>query len=437
MYQPSPTGVPVDPIISRLRPRTVAEVLDHAFRLYRKNFVTFISILAVVHIPIQLITVASTLFFVGDLGRIQEEASSGSFSTRNTSGLFAFLGAFYVVVLGVALLGGLVQKLSEGALTAGVADSHLDKPVTFGTAYRQMLQRIGPLLGLILLQTLITFAVFIPFILLILFGIGFSFSDNTAGAGGGLICFGCILMPLALIGLLYLTIRLTVTTPSLIIEKLGPVEAIRRSWGLIQNFWWRTLALQAILFILGYIVQIGPGALVSGLVSAFAPRDFVLQQVASGFVTTFTTLLFLPIQLISITLYYFDLRVRKEGYDLETALSQRYAAPPNPAYGGAYGGGYDSAYGSGYSGYGQYGETQPTGGSGYNQPANAYGQTQPTNYGPPQLGAAEPQSPYSAYGSYLPGDLQSGQAETPEPTTSDDSPPETPRQPQPDSPEQS
>jgi hypothetical protein len=182
--------------------------------------------------------------------------------------------------------------------------------------------------------------------------------------------------------------------------------------------------------ILGWVVQAGPGAVVQGIVSLFAPRDLILQQVVSGFVTTVTTLLFLPIQLIAITLYYFDLRVRKEGYDLETALSQRYATPPPPTGYGAYGG------------YGGYGQTQPVGGYTQPQPAGDYyqpqpGQTQPTGgYGPPQLGT-EPQGQYSGYGAYMKPEQASQETnygdytppETPEK-------PETPRRPESDSPEQ-
>ena len=375
MYQ-TPTSVPVDPIISRLRPRTVAEVLDQAFRLYRKHFLTFVAIIAVVHVPLQLMIQSATAFLLGDLAGIQDEIISGGTSRGRTNQITSYFIVLYSAILGLSLLYGLLQKLSEGALTVAVADSHLDRPVTFGNSYRQMLRQIGPLLGLIVLQILIALAVFVPIILVLLVALGLGLGGNsTAGAGGALVCVACVLILPAIAALAYVSIRLTVTTPALIVEKLGPMEAIRRSWGLVSNYWWRTLALVAVLWVLQLVVLQGPASLVSGIVAIFAPRNFVLQQLISGVVTTLTTLVYLPLQLISITLYYFDLRVRKEGFDLETAMSQRYSpAMPAPGWGGSYG----TSYGYGQP---QYGQTQPVG-----------------DYVPPQLGVESQGQPYG-YGS--------------------------------------
>lgn len=402
MFQAPTTGVSVDPIISRLRPRTVAEVLDQAFRLYRKHFLTLIAIIAVVHVPLQLLTQGITAFFVGDVLALAEETSSGSFSSGRANEVLSYLLVFYVVIIGLALLNGLLQKLSEGALTSAVADSHLDKPVTFSTAYRRMLQSVGPLLGLIALQTLITLGVLLPIALVFFLAFGLTANSGTEGFGGGLFCLSCLLIIPAMVALIYIAVRLTVTTPALIVENLGPMQAIRRSWSLIQTYWWRTLGLLAVLWLLDLVIEQGPASLVSAIVSAMAPANTTLQLLISGVVTTITTMIFLPLQLVAITLYYFDLRVRKEGYDLETAMSQRYApAPPPPGYGG-YGGQYGGQYGG-------YGETQPAGG--YGQPQA--GQTQPVSgYGPPQLGA-ETQAQAAEYGSYLPGESATGQPTQP------------------------
>src|SRR5689334_9936669 len=59
-------GAPaVDPIISRLRPRDMAGILDQAFRLYRANFLTFLAIVAVVFVPVEIITQALTISLQG------------------------------------------------------------------------------------------------------------------------------------------------------------------------------------------------------------------------------------------------------------------------------------------------------------------------------------------------------------------------------------
>jgi hypothetical protein len=238
------------------------------------------------------------------------------------------------LLLIIGLVAALLQSLAQGALTGEVANSHLDKPVNFSDAYRQMLARLGPLLGVIFLQIGILILILLPIVLLagLSFAVGLNSaaSDNSGGAFLGLFCFSCLLIIPAGALLAYVFIRLFVVTPAIMVEHLGPVQAIRRSWELVRNYWWRTFAIYIVLAIMAAVVQAGPALVVQSIVAIFTPRDPVLQQVISGVVTVFTTVVFIPIQLIAITLYYFDLRVRKEGYDLEAALTQRYFPPQQP-----------------------------------------------------------------------------------------------------------
>jgi hypothetical protein len=192
--------------------------------------------------------------------------------------------------------------------------------------------------------------------------------------------------------------RLTVAVPALIVESLGPIEAIRRSWRLVEGYWWRTFGLQVVLNLLAMVVSAGPAALIVALMAFVAPRDFVLQQAIAGVVTVFVTLIYIPIQLVAVTLYYFDLRVRKEGYDLEAAMDQRYATVPAPAWAGA--GGY-----GGQPQYNPYPQQYPPQ---YGQPTQPtdYPYPQPQGYGAPEQGTQPTQygygQGYGNYGGYAP-----------------------------------
>jgi hypothetical protein len=336
MYEAATQATSIDPIISRLRPRSIGEILDQAFRLYRRHFLTFIAVIAVVLVPLQLALQLANAFLIGGFQNdfLNGDLSSGSFTTSRTNNLFAYIGVIYAVEIVLGVLYWLLLQLSQGALTAEVANSHLDKPVSFGDAYRQMFSRLGPLLGIIFLQVAIGALVLVPIVLLFLlsFSLGIASAVNNSGDSTflGLFCVSCLLIIPAFLLLAYIFVRLYVVTPVVMVERLGPVQAIRRSWELVRNYWWRTFALLALMYILGLVVQAGPATLVQLMVAIFLPRDFVIQQVVSGVVTVFTTLVYIPIQLIAVTLYYFDLRVRKEGYDIETALTQRYTMPPSP-----------------------------------------------------------------------------------------------------------
>lgn len=368
-----------DPIISRLRPRSVQEILDHAFRLYRKYFFTFLAITAVVFVPVNLAIQLLGVALQGDTTALQRSTISGSSSTSidALNDVFTTAIVLAIVLLVLALLGGLLQYLSQGALTSAVADSHLDRPVSFGGAYQAMLLHVGPLLGAIGLQILIGFGVFLPAIAIFLLSIGVmaGAGDSGIGAGFTFLCLGFLLMFVSFIFYLYVTVRLTVMVPAIMVENLGPVQALRRSWQLVRDYWWRTFALVLVLGIISFVISAGPAFVVTLLVGALTQSlDSTITTAVSGVVTVVAEAFFIPLQLISITLYYFDLRVRKEGFDIETAVSQRYSYPGGPMPQGAAPGGYYA---------GQYGQNAPVGG-----------------YAPPALGyAPQPEAPaqYPAY----------------------------------------
>src|SRR5918911_3069838 len=86
----------VDPIISRLRPRDMMGILDQAFRLYRRHFLTFLAIIAIVHVPIQLLIQALTISLFGSIygqmdpysrGFAQQPVGPGSINSLFASSL--------------------------------------------------------------------------------------------------------------------------------------------------------------------------------------------------------------------------------------------------------------------------------------------------------------------------------------------------------------
>jgi hypothetical protein len=373
-YGPGPAA-PVDPIISRVRPRNLTGILDQAFRLYRRNFLTFLAIVAVVFVPIQIITQILTV--------ISQSQSTGQLtptSFSSDSGVLVTQGLFTRLILGLALVvvaavGGFLQYLSQGALTAGIADSYLDRPVSFGRSYREMFKHIGPLLGVIGLQLLIGIAIFaLPtlVVLLSIAGLGYT---SSGGAGAVGTCLGlCLILPAVLLAI-YVYTRLSLVAPAVIIENLGPVQALRRSWGLVLNNWWRTFGLQLILGIMSAVVSAGPAALVTALVLILSRSlEPTTLSIVSSAVTVLATAVFVPIQLTAITLYYFDLRVRKEGFDLESAMAQYY-------------------------GYGQQGYPQagyPQGQYPYGQAQAGYAETPAGTVAPPALGYEQPAYNYTS-----------------------------------------
>jgi hypothetical protein len=114
------------------------------------------------------------------------------------------------------------------------------------------------------------------------------------------------------------------------VERIGLFDAMSRSWSLVDNRWWRTFGILLLVSLLYYLVSyvltwLALTFLLTALVLpgwAAAAIFFTAVSVASGLVV--------PVIQIAIVLLYFDLRVRREGLDLQL-LAQRTLAPAQPA----------------------------------------------------------------------------------------------------------
>jgi hypothetical protein len=377
MLQTPPASI--DPIISRLRPRTIGEVIDHSFRLYRRHFLTFLAITAIIFVPVQLGIQAASLWIQGSSQALTDTSdpfTSSDVQSGTTNEIFIGLMIAIVALLVLAVVGGLLLYLSQGALTAAVADSHLDKPVSFGGAYRGMLKHAGPLLGIMALQVLLGIGVFIPaFVLFFVAILMAGGSADAAGAALGLICLAFLAMIPAFVFYIYISVRWSLVVPAIMVEDLGPVQAIRRSWGLVQGYWWRTAGMGILLYVIEAVVSAGPAYVVMALALVlFRTMDPIALGAITGGITVLTTLFYTPLELTAWTLYYFDQRVRKEGFDIETALAQRYPQAPSPGYYG----GQPQQYGPQQSGA----IAPPV--LGYEAQASGYGSDYGQSYGQPE-----------------------------------------------------
>jgi hypothetical protein len=312
-------------IISHLRPRTVGEIIDGAFRLYRRNFRTFLLIVAVVYLPVMLLSYAVDIFL---LGRYAQRDLSGSLSaslaasniTTQIDSLKTYLETF-------------LAYFAQWALTVAVANAILGTPISFGDAYGEVRRRFWTVVGLIGLQSLIAIGFLSPVILLflaVLFG----------GAGGSSSLLTIVLGCLSIFTIIYaiIQVRLEVIVPAAVNEELSPRQALSRSWELTRNYFWRTVALAIVIGILRAIVALGPAALIVGIVGIGFKLDAYTNLALTQGIGILTAVIFMPVEIGAIALYYYDQRVRKEGFDLDTAITQRYEGADTPGYGPA--GGY-------------------------------------------------------------------------------------------------
>jgi hypothetical protein len=260
-----------------LRQMGIGELIDAAVRLYRLEWKVLMGIVAFVLIPITFLEVWVTEVIVGPIGQVPGPTSD-------------LLGPLIIVSLAFGAVQFLViQPFLVAAITRAAADVYLGEPVGIGRTYRFALGRLHLILWITILATLATL---LGLVLLVIPGI-------------------------------IVLVRLAFAAPVLVVEDLRGRKAIGRSWRLAKGHFWRilgTLVLAGLIVaIVAAIVSI-PGELV---VQGLGPGAWPISALVSAFASVLTT----PFSMLVIVLLYFDLRIRKEGFDMEVMARELAAAP--------------------------------------------------------------------------------------------------------------
>lgn len=287
--------------VASLRPRGIGELLDQAIRLYRANFWTFLGIIAVVQIPTSLLGIAAGALTAGGLNQFGQtlETSPGGVPDLNAYGqLFGGLGVTLIVALLSYIL---VQGIGTAALTRAIADSFMGEPITIFGAYRKIKGQWGALIGALLLVTLLN----IPFLIWTMIPcVGWL-------SGPGLMMFMSLVV-VPLVG------------PIVVLEKMTSSGALRRAWDLARTRFWWIVGFAGALYLFNLLVVSGPVALISSVVSPLLSQStdgqlgqiLFIQTALQGLVSMLLSVLYVSLQATAMTLAYFDLRVRAEGFDL-------------------------------------------------------------------------------------------------------------------------
>src|SRR5262245_31630552 len=133
-----------------LRPLHLGELLDQAIRLYRRNFITFIGIIALVYVPLMILQAASTALMTSSITTLVSARRPEEIFTN-----YAYWGGLLSTLVITFIQFILVQGIATGALTRAVADNYLGKQTSILDAYRGIkdswVSLLGALLAIILL----------------------------------------------------------------------------------------------------------------------------------------------------------------------------------------------------------------------------------------------------------------------------------------------
>jgi len=287
-----------------LRPLRLGELLDQAIRLYRRNFVTFIGIIAVIYIPLMILQTASTTLMTSSLGSLATASRPEEIFTN-----YAYWGGVLSTLVITFVQFILVQGIATGALTRAVADNYLGKQTSILDAYRGIKDSWVSLLGALLIIVLLFIALFIWWLV------------PCIGWFTGL---GMMAFLMAAVSPL--------VAPVVVLEKQGAFASIRRAWDLARRRFWPVLGTVFVLYLFSLLIVNGPAAIANALltlaIGSFGDptAGIVVTTIIQSLVSLVFVLLYYPLQMAAFTLIYFDLRVRTEGFDI--ALLTLDAAQP-------------------------------------------------------------------------------------------------------------
>ncbi len=260
-----------------LRPLSVGEILDRTFTIYRNYFVLFIGISA---IP-QILVLALSLAQVAVLA--PAGFPTPGLSTVSSVASYLALAVLGLVVTLIALI------LSQGATVIAVSEIYLGRTITIGDSFRRVRGELGTIFGVMMLNGLATF---VGLILLIVPGI-------------------------------YVMCRLLVGIPAALLENLGSRAAVERSWQLTKDSAGRAF----LVFLLYFSLSMAATMLFAfpfqmAIILVKGDPSLILVFMGLAQVGTFiANVLVVPVMTIASAILYYDLRVRKEAFDLQVMMA--------------------------------------------------------------------------------------------------------------------
>lgn len=280
----------------RLRPLSLGDIFDEGFDLYKRNFVFLLLVAALTVVPLDILLALS-------MPRIMSPIFDLFDITAQSDGAAIWL----VTLLTELILFLPLYLLAVAPLVSASAGHYLAQDQTLWQVYRPFLRRLPSLILTLLL----------------------------GGAALALSLLGCLVLWLPVAAQLFLTLH------AFTIESTGPGKALSRSSALASGFGGRVFNCLLLLGLIAWVISLGvtlplaylvdstlnitPGA--QSLVGAAGTAQPAQEQIVTWISQGLAHLFLIPFLVCVATVLYYDLRIRKEGFDIELlATGLRY--PP-------------------------------------------------------------------------------------------------------------
>ncbi|MBI2302193.1 MAG: hypothetical protein HYU66_25095 [Armatimonadetes bacterium] len=306
-----------------LRPLEFGEILDHSVELYRRNLACFLGIYAAAAVP--YLAVATPLSL-----RLTAVAPEGDGALGGDLGLVLsrlawVLGSslFYAVVVSPAV---------TGALTVAVSERFLGRPASIASAYRRVFRHLGTLVPSMALVTFPTLLGLLGVLVAVevLLALGAAWLGAELNVARLAVLSAVAWLPLALLVILSAWVWFGFVPAAAVLEERG-WGSLGRSLELVRGSFRRVFGLFLVLLLLVLLLTAYvrlPSTLLAGMAGLGGGSTLV-----GTLAMQLGVLLVDPIRMVGVTLVYYDLRIRKEGFDLQLLAGELRGAGPAPARG--------------------------------------------------------------------------------------------------------
>lgn len=275
-----------------LRPMNFGEILDGSLVIYRRHFGLFLKLaVAALAVPVAL-SVYFVFRFLADLREAPLRA--------------------LLILVPVVLLYYVASLVMTAGTVRIIADSYLGRTPQFRDALALGVSKIWPLVAVGIGKGLVLVLIIVATGVVAAIGV-----PLLRGAGGGVLVVALVLAGIWLT--IYVACGYGVTTPVVVLEELGSsFDAFGRSWELTRGFKLKVLGLAIVTFLLCDTI---PRQVFQALATALMPTSTGLG-IALTVVSVAVPLVLAPVIASVITLMYYDLRVRREAFDLQVLGQQ-------------------------------------------------------------------------------------------------------------------
>ncbi|MDQ2680367.1 MAG: hypothetical protein M3Y21_05010 [Candidatus Eremiobacteraeota bacterium] len=304
---------------SPFRPLGLGEMFDRAITVYVRNFVAFSAILLALLIPISVAEYASVAnqhqgaSLAAVLQQIQHPEKSHGKTPPPTVPFSPWL-------LGVVVLSLFLTPFANVAVAAAVAAVYFGKAIDWRACYRAAFARWPAILVLTLLQ-MATLGAFI-------FGLGitvgivsflgiFAFAASPV-LGAVVFVFAGLLFIAWMLALMLAVLAIFFAFDSLVIEQTDIGTAF--SSGFTRIFARTELGKAALVGLSLLAIEFGILILITGVQAL--TLLFVKSEALSVLLASLVSLISTAFTAVLVAVYYFDVRVRREGLDMQIGLQQ-------------------------------------------------------------------------------------------------------------------